>query len=99
MGSARLATSAKALELDLIFNELYAGGKYDNNKASGAYEYSLGSWPGRLRHAAARSTNVYSYDGTHEHKISFRKGSRQASLPPQLKKRRHRHRHPLETRP
>ncbi len=27
---------------ELIFCELYAGGKYDNNSESGAYEYSLG---------------------------------------------------------
>ena len=27
---------------DLIYNELYAGGKYDNNKNGGSYEFSLG---------------------------------------------------------
>ncbi|MGI6167595.1 MAG: toprim domain-containing protein [Eubacteriales bacterium] len=61
---------------DLIFNELYAGGKYDNNKENGAYEYSLG-----LNGLGACATqyssefmDVYSYDGTHEHKISFKKG-------------------------
>ena len=27
---------------DLVFCELYAGGKYDNNKSGASYEYSLG---------------------------------------------------------
>ena len=61
---------------DLIYCELYAGGKYDNNKGGAAYEYSLG-----LNGLGACATqyssefmNVFSYDGTNESTISFRKG-------------------------
>ncbi len=61
---------------DLIYNELYAGGKYDNNKADGAYEFSLG-----LNGLGACATqysseymSVFSYDGTNEHSINFKKG-------------------------
>ena len=61
---------------DLIYCELYAGGKYDNNKGGAAYEYSLG-----LNGLGACATqyssefmNVYSYDGSNESSISFKKG-------------------------
>jgi len=61
---------------DLIYCELYAGGKYENNNGDSAYEYSLG-----LNGLGACATqysseymDVYSYDGTNEYKISFRKG-------------------------
>ena len=61
---------------DLIYCELYAGGKYDNNKGGAAYEYSLG-----LNGLGACATqyssefmNVFSYDGTNESTISFKKG-------------------------
>ncbi len=61
---------------DLIYCELYAGGKYDNNKGGAAYEYSLG-----LNGLGACATqyssefmNVYSYDGTNESSISFKRG-------------------------
>ena len=61
---------------DLIYCELYAGGKYDNNGGDSAYEYSLG-----LNGLGACATqysseymNVYSYDGTTERSIRFRKG-------------------------
>jgi len=61
---------------DLIYCELYAGGKYDNNSGDSAYEYSLG-----LNGLGACATqyssefmDVYSYDGENEYKISFRKG-------------------------
>ena len=61
---------------DLIYCELYAGGKYDNNNGDSAYEFSLG-----LNGLGACATqyssefmDVYSYDGTNEYKISFRKG-------------------------
>ena len=61
---------------DLIYCELYAGGKYDNNDAESAYEYSLG-----LNGLGACATqysseymNVYSYDGTHVRSIHFKKG-------------------------
>ena len=61
---------------DLIYCELYAGGKYDNNSGGSAYEYSLG-----LNGLGACATqyssefmDVFSYDGTNEYKISFRRG-------------------------
>ncbi len=61
---------------DLIYCELYAGGKYDNNNGSSAYEYSLG-----LNGLGACATQyssefmeVYSYDGTTERHISFKRG-------------------------
>ncbi|MBR2354674.1 MAG: DNA topoisomerase [Clostridia bacterium] len=61
---------------DLIYCELYAGGKYDNNNGSSAYEFSLG-----LNGLGACATqyssefmDVFSYDGTNESKISFKKG-------------------------
>lgn len=61
---------------DLIYCELYAGGKYDNNNGASAYEYSLG-----LNGLGACATQyssefmeVYSYDGTTERHISFKKG-------------------------
>ncbi len=61
---------------DLIYCELYAGGKYDNNSDGSAYEYSLG-----LNGLGACATQcssefmvVRSYDGSTERKISFKKG-------------------------
>ncbi len=61
---------------DLIYCELYAGGKYDNNNGKSAYEYSLG-----LNGLGACATQyssefmeVYSYDGSFERHISFKKG-------------------------
>ena len=62
---------------DLIYCELYAGGKYDNNKDSSAYEFSLGL--NGLGACATQYTSefmeVYSYDGTTERHISFEKGN------------------------
>ncbi len=61
----------------LIYCELYAGGKYDNNGGSSAYEFSLG-----LNGLGACATqyssefmDVYSYDGATERHISFKKGN------------------------
>ena len=61
---------------DLIYCELYAGGKYDNNNGTSAYEYSLG-----LNGLGACATqyssefmDVYSYDGKYERHIAFKKG-------------------------
>ena len=61
---------------DLIYCELYAGGKYDNNNGTSAYEYSLG-----LNGLGACATqyssefmDVYSYDGKIERHIAFKKG-------------------------
>ncbi|MBQ9098412.1 MAG: DNA topoisomerase [Clostridia bacterium] len=67
---------------DLIFCELYAGGKYNNNKAGGSYEYSLG-----LNGLGACATqyssefmHVFSYDGKNMHSISFAKGNPKTQL-------------------
>ncbi len=61
---------------DLIYNELYAGGKYDNNRSEGAYEFSLGL--NGLGACATQYSSEYmtvrSYDGTNEYKIEFKKG-------------------------
>ena len=61
---------------DLIYCELYAGGKYENNSDGSAYEYSLG-----LNGVGACATQyaseymiVKSYDGTTERSIRFRRG-------------------------
>ena len=61
---------------DLIYCELYAGGKYDNNDGNSAYEFSLG-----LNGLGACATQyssefmeVRSYDGVTESKISFKRG-------------------------
>ena len=61
---------------ELVFCELYAGGKYDNNSADASYEFSLG-----LNGLGACSTqyssaymNVASYKGDTVSKISFEKG-------------------------
>lgn len=61
---------------ELVYCELYAGGKYDNNSEGAAYEYSLG-----LNGLGACATqysseffNVRSYDGSNLSEISFEKG-------------------------
>ena len=61
---------------ELIYCELYAGGKYDNNNDESAYEYSLG-----LNGLGACATqyssefmDVFSYDGVNEYSIRFKKG-------------------------
>ncbi len=61
---------------DLIYCEMYAGGKYGNNDDGAAYEYSLG-----LNGLGACATQyssefmqVKSYDGVTERSISFEKG-------------------------
>ncbi len=61
---------------ELIYCELYAGGKYDNNSDGGAYEYSLG-----LNGLGACATQysseffkVSSYDGHNVSEMEFRVG-------------------------
>lgn len=61
---------------DLVYCELYAGGKYDNNSDGSAYEYSLG-----LNGLGACATqyssefmDVYSYNGEMCSEIHFKKG-------------------------
>ncbi len=61
---------------DLIYCELYAGGKYNNNSGSSAYEYSLGL--NGLGACATQYSSEYmtvtSYDGQTKRSISFKKG-------------------------
>ncbi len=61
---------------ELIFCELYAGGKYDNNSGSSAYEYSLGL--NGLGACATQYSSEYmtveSYDGTYKRTMTFKKG-------------------------
>lgn len=61
---------------ELVFCELYAGGKYNNNAGSGSYEYSLG-----LNGLGACATQyssefmtVKSSDGRYLYEIDFKKG-------------------------
>ncbi len=60
---------------DLIYCELYAGGKYDNNDG-GAYEFSLGL--NGLGACATQYSSEYfwvkSYDGVNLSEMSFKKG-------------------------
>ncbi len=61
---------------DLIYCELYAGGKYENNTDGASYEYSLGL--NGLGACATQYSSEYmtvrSYDGKMERSIQFRKG-------------------------
>ena len=61
---------------DLIYCELYAGGKYENNSGASAYEYSLGL--NCLGACATQCSSEYmivkSYDGKFERSIRFRRG-------------------------
>lgn len=66
----------KRYNWELVYNELYAGGKYNNN-SSGSYEYSLG-----LNGLGACATQysseffeVTSYNGTTVSQMSFKKGN------------------------
>ncbi len=61
---------------DLIYCELYAGGKYDNNNGDSAYEFSLGlnGLGACATQYSAEYMDVCSYDGSNESKISFRRG-------------------------
>ena len=61
---------------ELVFCELYAGGKYDNNGSNSAYEFSLG-----LNGLGATATQysseymtVKSYNGTTLSEMNFKKG-------------------------
>ena len=67
---------------ELVYCELYAGGKYDNNKEKGAYKYSLG-----LNGLGACATqyssefmDVYSYKGDTMYEIHFKKGNPSSKL-------------------
>ena len=62
---------------ELIYCELYAGGKYNNNARSAAYEYSLGlnGLGACATQYASEYMTVKSYDGTNESAINFEKGN------------------------
>ena len=62
---------------DLIFCELYAGGKYDNNSGNSSYEFSLGL--NGLGACATQYSSEYmivdSYDGQVKRTMKFKKGN------------------------
>ena len=67
---------------ELVFCELYAGGKYDNNNGNSAYEFSLG-----LNGLGATATqyssvymNVKSYNGKTVSEMSFKAGEPKGEL-------------------
>lgn len=78
---------------ELVYCELYAGGKYDNNSESSSYKYSLG-----LNGLGACATqysssymNVQSYKGDILYSINFKKGEPDGELQKQeLPKSKHR---------
>jgi len=61
---------------ELIYCELYAGGKYDNNSEGAAYEFSLGlnGLGACATQYASEFFTVSSYDGTNVSEMSFKKG-------------------------
>ena len=61
---------------ELIYCELYAGGKYDNNSGSSAYEFSLGlnGLGACATQYASEYMTVDSYDGTFKRTMTFKKG-------------------------
>ena len=67
---------------DLIFNELYAGGKYKNNDEDAAYQYSLGT--NGLGACSTQYSSAYmivkSYDGKNLSEIHFKKGNPDGEL-------------------
>ena len=67
---------------ELVYCELYAGGKYDNNSGDAAYEYSLGlnGLGACATQYASEYYEVRSYDGTNESAISFQKGEPMTEL-------------------
>ena len=72
----------KRYNWELVFCELYAGGKYDNNNAGAAYEFSLG-----LNGLGATATQysseymtVESYNGTTLSSMRFKKGEPHGKL-------------------
>ncbi|NLK39221.1 MAG: DNA topoisomerase [Clostridiales bacterium] len=62
---------------ELVYCELYAGGKYNNNDEGGAYEYSLGL--NGLGACATQYSSEYmqvkSYNGEQVFEINFKKGN------------------------
>ncbi len=77
---------------DLIYCELYAGGKYENNQGDAAYEYSLGL--NGLGACATQYSSEYmqvqSFDGNEVHTISFEKGKPKTELESRLLEKKER---------
>ncbi|MBR4296118.1 MAG: DNA topoisomerase [Clostridia bacterium] len=61
---------------ELVYCELYAGGKYNNNSENAAYGYSLGTngLGACATQYSSEYMDVYSYDGSHLSEIHFEKG-------------------------
>ncbi len=61
---------------ELVYCELYAGGKYNNNSDDAAYGYSLGTngLGACATQYSSEYMDVYSYDGAHLSEIHFEKG-------------------------
>ena len=78
---------------ELIYCELYAGGKYNNNAKASAYEYSLGlnGLGACATQYASEYMTVRSYDGTNVYSINFKRGDPDGGLTeaPSDKKKRH----------
>ena len=77
---------------ELVYCELYAGGKYNNNKGASAYKYSLG-----LNGLGACATqyssefmDVYSFKGDTMYEIHFEKGNPSSELISTPLERKHR---------
>ena len=67
---------------ELVFCELYAGGKYDNNDEGAVYQYSLGlnGLGACATQYASEYMEVSSYNGTQLSQISFEKGEAKGKL-------------------
>ncbi|MBR4934142.1 MAG: DNA topoisomerase [Clostridia bacterium] len=67
---------------ELIYCELYAGGKYDNNSDGSAYEYSLGlnGLGACATQYASEHFTVISYDGDNASEMNFKKGEPMGEL-------------------
>ncbi len=80
---------------ELIFCEMYAGGKYDNNEGSGAYNFSLGlnGLGACATQYASEYMQVSSYNGENLSRISFKKGepATELSVTPLTDKDKKRH--------
>ena len=67
---------------ELVFCELYAGGKYDNNDGNSAYEFSLGlnGLGATATQYASEYMNVRSYNGKTLSEINFKAGNVKGEL-------------------
>ncbi len=66
----------------LIYCEMYAGGKYENNSGVAAYTYSLGlnGLGACATQCSSEFMEVFSYDGEHESYMHFTKGNPDGEL-------------------